>query len=132
MSEDESLRSKYTRLAVEFKKLRERHNATKENLKSQTEKVTTLEAKLLGHEIHTRNLAHEKEILMFRNQSLVEQTLALRNEHGSHKQSRIKQHNSLPEADTNSPDDALNRTLKECDRLNKEVCVLLFVACYYY
>ncbi len=127
MFDDESLRSKYTRLGVEFKKLREKHRITKDSLKEAADKVTALETKILDQGIHTRNLEHEKESLIFRNQYLVKQATFLQNqlEAATQRQGRLKLNDHQPST-VPPKDDALNKALQECSNLHEEVYIYNF------
>uniref|UniRef100_A0A5K3EW55 PID domain-containing protein n=1 Tax=Mesocestoides corti TaxID=53468 RepID=A0A5K3EW55_MESCO len=121
MFEDESLRSKYTRLGVEFKKLRERHRILKDNLKESTDRLASLETRLSDQSIHTRNLEHEKESLIFRNKYLIEHAASLESQLGAltqrHSRSRLNDYT----ASVTIQDDALRCVLQECNKLHEEL-----------
>ena len=130
MFDDEALRSKYARLGLEYKKLRERHRSVKESLKEAIDRVTQLEIKLSDQTIHARNLEHEKESLIFRNQYLIKQTDLLEKQLKCANQKR-----GLPTPNGCSfevcpQEDALKNALEEINRLHEEV--VIFLISWYY
>ncbi|VDM01573.1 unnamed protein product [Schistocephalus solidus] len=98
---DEELRSKYTRLGVEFKK-----------------------GKLVAQNVHIRNLEQEKESLLFRTQYLSKQATFLQSQLESTTR-RSKFSDSLQrshqESNAETGDDPLLHALQECSTLHEEL-----------
>ncbi|KAL5111135.1 Protein numb [Taenia crassiceps] len=121
MYDDDGLHSKYVRLGVEFKKLRERYRTIKDRLKESVDCISQLEAKLLDQAIHTRNLEHENDGLAFRNQYLIKQAAFLEKQLEAVNQKRGR---SIPNGcfvEGVSQDDALKNALQEINSLRGEL-----------
>lgn len=119
--EEESLRSKYTRLGIEFKKLRERHRALKDSYKESTGLITHLESKLTDQTIHMRNLENEKESLIFRNQYLIKQAAFLEKQLEAANSRRGRPTSNGCSVDDQIHDDALKNALAEVHKLHEDV-----------
>ncbi|VDO00289.1 unnamed protein product [Rodentolepis nana] len=119
--EEEALRSKYARLGVEFKKLRERHRVLKDSCKESTERLTQLESKLTDQSIHMRNLEHEKESLIFHNQHLLEQSAFLEKQLGAVNQKHGRSASNEYSIDNQIHDDALKAAMAEVNRLHEDL-----------
>ncbi|KAM7540132.1 hypothetical protein Aperf_G00000033962 [Anoplocephala perfoliata] len=121
ISDEESLRSKYVRLGTEFKKLRERYRAMKDGFKESTERIAYLESKITDQTIHMRNLEHEKESLMFRNQYLIKQAAFLEKQLETTNQKHSRPVANGYSVDSQSYDDALKNALAEVHNLHEEL-----------
>lgn len=121
MYDDDALRSKYARLGVEFKKLRERYRTIKERLKESLDCITQLEAKLSDQSIHARNLEHENDSLLFRNQYLIKQAAFLEKQLEAVNQKRGRSTPNGCFVEGLSQGDALKNALQEINNLRGEV-----------
>ncbi|VDL19641.1 unnamed protein product [Hymenolepis diminuta] len=115
------MRSKYTRLGVEFKKLRERHRTLKDSYKESTGRITHLESKLTDQTIHMRNLEHEKESLIFRNQYLIKQAAFLEKQLEATNPRRGRPTSNGCSVDNQIHDDALKNALAEVHKLHEDL-----------
>ncbi|KAL7063435.1 hypothetical protein AAHC03_0386 [Spirometra sp. Aus1] len=124
MFEDEELRSKYTRLGVEFKKLREKHKLTKDSLRESLQNIKLLEGKLIDQNVHVRNLEQEKESLIFRTQYLTKQATFLQSQlESSTRRNKFSDsvHHIQQGSNGDTGDDALFHALQECSTLHEEL-----------
>ncbi|BHF61056.1 hypothetical protein SprV_0100402700 [Sparganum proliferum] len=124
MFEDEELRSKYTRLGVEFKKLREKHKLTKDSLRESLQNIKLLEGKLIDQNVHVRNLEQEKESLLFRTQYLTKQATFLQSQlESSTRRNKFTDsvHHIQQGSNADTGDDALFHALQECSTLHEEL-----------
>nr|CDS33377.1 KLRAQ motif containing protein 1 [Hymenolepis microstoma] len=119
--EEELLRSKYARLGVEFKKLRERHRVLKDSCKESNERLTHLESKLTDQNIHMRNLEQEKESLIFRNQHLVEHAAFLEKQLEVVNQKHGRSASNEYSVDNQIYDNALKTAMAEVNRLHEDL-----------